>query len=184
MAKNAKTFALGIVHFLFNLLSFPFQDTPLLDKDITEQIHRLELTGTPSASLPEDLVNFPHSPDALELCFDSNLRVTLQKVWKPLELVLVLYLTNQNQANAPISDVISVLEPPSNLIGSFDSSTSNRLQDDTIAPLDWVRKSSLCMLIYVSCESAFEKNSEHSHPSCFNLFECIHLCIDVDENSL
>ncbi|XP_078360431.1 uncharacterized protein LOC144644775 isoform X2 [Oculina patagonica] len=115
------------------------KDTPLLDEDITEQIHRLELTGTPSASLPEDLVNFPHSPEALELCFDSNLRVTLQKVWKPLELVLVLYLTNQNQANAPISDVISMLEPPSNLIGSFDSSTSNRLQDDTIGPLDWAR---------------------------------------------
>ena len=121
-------------------LALPTQEIALLDEEITEQIHRLELTGTPSASLPEDLVNFPHSPEALELCFDSNLRVTLQKVWKPLELVLVLYLTNQNQANAPILDVSSVFEPPSNLIASFDSSTSNKLQDDTIEPLDWVRK--------------------------------------------
>lgn len=118
----------------------------MLDEDITERIHRLELTGTPSASLPEDLVDFPHSPEAVELCFDSNLRVTLQKVFKPLELVLVLYLTNQNQANAPIHDVSSVLEPPSNLIGSFDSSTSNKLQDESIGPLEWVGISSLCSI--------------------------------------
>ena len=128
----------------WNCLSISSQNAPLLDDDISEQLHRLELTGTPSASLPEDLVNFSHSPEAVELCFDSNLRVTLQKVWKPLELVLVLYLTNQNQANVPIHDVSSVLEPPSNLIGSFDSSSSHKLQDETIGPLEWVRKSYLC----------------------------------------
>lgn len=115
------------------------KNTPLLDEEITERIHQLELTGPPSASLPEDLVHFPHSPEAVELCFDSNLRVTFQKVFKPLELVLVLYLTNQNQANAPIHDVSSVLEPPSNLIASFDSSTSNTLQDECIGPLEWAR---------------------------------------------
>ena len=115
----------------------------MLDEEITERIHRLELTGTPSASLPEDLVDFPHSPEAVELCFDSSLRVTLQKVWKPLELVLVLYLTNQNQANAPIHDVSSVLEPPSNLIACFDSLASNKIQDESIGPLEWVRISSL-----------------------------------------
>ncbi|XP_022795045.1 AP-4 complex subunit epsilon-like [Stylophora pistillata] len=115
------------------------KNTPLLDVEITEHLPRLELKGTPSASLPEDLINFPHSAEVVELCFDSNVRVTLQKVWKPLELVLVLYITNQNQANAPIHDVSSVLQPPSNLIGSFDSSSSSNLHDESIGPLEWVR---------------------------------------------
>lgn len=131
---------------MYLFVQWSFQNTPLLDEEITERIHQLELTGPPSASLPEDLVHFPHSPEAGELCFDSNLRVTFQKVFKPLELVLVLYLTNQNQANAPIHDVSSVLEPPSNLIASFDSSTSNTLQDECIGPLEWVRISSLCSI--------------------------------------
>lgn len=138
--KNLNVLSLRIMYLYVQWSS---QNTPLLDEEIAERIHRLELTGNPSASLPEELVNFPHSPEAVELCFDSNLRVTLQKVWKPLELVLVIYLTNQNQANAPIHDVNSVLEPPSNLIASFDSSTSNKLQDESIGPLEWVRISSL-----------------------------------------
>ena len=116
-----------------------FQKKPLLDEEIADQIQCLELTGTPTASLPEDLAEFPNSSEAVELCCDSNLRVTLQKVWKPSELVLVLYLTNQNQASVSIRDVSSVLEPPSNLIGSFDSSSSNKLQDDSIGALEWVR---------------------------------------------
>jgi len=115
------------------------QKIPLLDEEITDQLQSLELTGTPSASLPAELADFPHSSEAVELCCDSNLRVTLQKVWKPRELVLVLYLTNQNQAGAPIHDVISVLEPPSNLIGLFDFSSINNLQDDIIGALEWVR---------------------------------------------
>ena len=98
----------------------------------------MELKGTPSASLPGDLINFPHSAEVFELCFDSNLRVTLQKVWKPLELVLVLYFTNQNQANVPIHNVSSVLQPPSNLIGSFDSSSNSNLHDESIGPQEWV----------------------------------------------
>jgi len=115
------------------------QKIPLLDEEITDQLQSLELTGTPSASLPAELADFPHSSEAVELCCDSNLRVTLQKVWKPRELVLVLYLTNQNQAGAPIHDVISVLEPPSNLIGLFDFSSINNLQDDIIGALEWAR---------------------------------------------
>lgn len=114
------------------------KNTPLLDEEISEHL-RLELKGTPSASLPGDLINFPHSAEVFELCFDSNLRVTLQKVWKPLELVLVLYFTNQNQANVPIHNVSSVLQPPSNLIGSFDSSSNSNLHDESIGPLEWVR---------------------------------------------
>ena len=115
--------------------------TPLLDEEITDHLQCLELTGNPSASLPEDLADFPHSAEALELCYDSNLRVTLQKVWKPRQLVLIIYLANQNQASVAIHDVSSVLEPPSNLIGSFDSSSSNKLHDDSIGALDWVRSS-------------------------------------------
>ena len=76
--------------------------------------------------------------ESVELCSDSNLRVTLRKVWKPDELVLVVFLTNQNQAGAIIRDVISVLEPPSNLTGSFDSSLTNKLQDDLIGSHEWV----------------------------------------------
>ncbi|KAK2565272.1 AP-4 complex subunit epsilon-1 [Acropora cervicornis] len=111
----------------------------LLDDEIGVKLHYQKLTGTPTASLSDDLVGFPHSQEALELCSDSNLRVTLQKVWKPGELVLVLYLTNQNQASASISDVISALEAPSNLIALFDSSAGNKLQNDNIGPLSWVR---------------------------------------------
>ncbi|XP_067037313.1 AP-4 complex subunit epsilon-1-like isoform X2 [Acropora muricata] len=111
----------------------------LLDDEIGVKLHYQKLTGTPTASLSDDLVDFPHSQEALELCSDCNLRVTLQKVWKPGELVLVLYLTNQNQASASISDVISALEAPSNLIALFDSSAGNKFQNDNIGPLSWVR---------------------------------------------
>ena len=143
MKTFLKTLNVLCPRIMYLFVSWSSQSTPLLDEEITERIHQLELTGPSSASLPEDLVHFTHSPEAVELCFDSNLRVTLQKVFKPLELVLVLYLTNQNQANAPIHDVSSVLEPPSNLIASFDSSTNNKLQDECIGPLEWVRISSL-----------------------------------------
>lgn len=136
-----------------------FQETTLLDSEITDQIHRLELTGTPSASLPEDLVDFPHSPEATELCCDSNLRVTLQKVWTPHELVLVFFLTNQNQASAPICDVSSVLEPPSNLIALFGSSPTNKFQDDSIEPHEWVR--TLSKLIIYSVSYCFSKQEAY-----------------------
>lgn len=115
------------------------QKTHLLDEENTDQLPCLELKGIPSISLPEDLVHFPHSSEAVELSCDNNLRVTLRKVWKPNELVLVVFLTNQNQVNAPIHDVTSVFEPPSNLISSFDSLPSNKLQDEKIGPLEWVR---------------------------------------------
>ncbi|XP_015753041.1 PREDICTED: AP-4 complex subunit epsilon-1-like [Acropora digitifera] len=115
------------------------QEKHLLDDEIGVKLPYQKLTGTPTASLSDDLVDFPHSHEALELCSDSNVRVTLQKVWKPGELVLVLYLTNQNQASASISDVISALEAPSNLIALFDSTAGNKLQNDNIGPLSWVR---------------------------------------------
>ena len=157
----------------------------MLDEEITERIHQLELTGPPSASLPEDLVNFPHSAEAVELCFDSNLRVTLQKVFKPLELVFVLYLTNQNQANASIHDVSSVLEPPSNLIASFDSSTSNKLQDESIGPLEWVRISCLCSisnsLLVKTCSLPLFSYAYRVINSCSNGFQ---LSVESNEASI
>ena len=112
----------------------------MLDAEVGDELHYQELTGTTSASLPDDLAHFPHSPEAFELCSDSNLRLTLQKVWKPQELELVLYLTNQNQSNASISDVCSTLDPPSNLVALFDCSSENKLQNECIGHLDWVRK--------------------------------------------
>ena len=122
------------------LISDHFQERHLLDAEVGDELHYQELTGTTSASLPDDLAHFPHSPEAFELCSDSNLRLTLQKVWKPQELELVLYLTNQNQSNASISDVCSTLDPPSNLVALFDCSSENKLQNECIGHLDWVRK--------------------------------------------
>ena len=40
-----------------------------------------------------------------ELCCDDSLRVTVTKVMKPKELVLVLFLTNQKQTN--LADVVT-----------------------------------------------------------------------------
>ncbi|XP_068743857.1 uncharacterized protein [Montipora capricornis] len=115
------------------------QERHLLDAEVGDELHYQELTGTTSASLPDDLAHFPHSPEAFELCSDSNLRVTLQKVWKPQELELVLYLTNQNQSNASISDVCSTLDPPSNLVALFNCSSENNLQYECIGHLDTAR---------------------------------------------
>ena len=46
-----------------------------------------------------------------EACRDVNVRVTLTKVFKPDELVVVIHVTNQNQAS--LSAVTMTIDPPS-----------------------------------------------------------------------
>ena len=124
--------------FLILFLSFhPPQvktEVSLLDSEITETPHNVAITSDSLMTLPSGLETSPHSRETIELCSDSNLRVSLQKVWKADELVLVVFLTNQSQNNAPLTDVTCVLETPSNLLASFDSGSNNRLQDNCIEP--------------------------------------------------
>ena len=52
-------------------------------------------------------------PHAQDVCRDSNIRVSLTKVLKPDQLVVVIFLTNQKQSEQ--SGVTLTIEPPSNM---------------------------------------------------------------------
>lgn len=95
-------------------------------------------SSTASLLVPEELQQYPCVEDKIELCSDANLRVFLQKVYKPDELVLVLFLTNQSQGNSSITDIVTSLEPPSNLRAMFDSTNDNRFVDAELEPLSSV----------------------------------------------
>lgn len=123
----------------------------LLDTDIAEIVPSLNTDESSAASLmlPESLQEYPCAPEKIELCCDANLRVVLQKVYKPDELVLVVFLTNQSQGNLPITNLVTVFEPPSNLKASFDSTNDNRFVDAELGPLSSVSKLFKAVVIVV-----------------------------------
>ncbi|XP_031567499.1 AP-4 complex subunit epsilon-like [Actinia tenebrosa] len=112
----------------------------LIDSDISEDVNRLALNeeSVSALTVPDELKDYPTSRDKIDLSSDANIRVTLQKVYKPDELVLVVFLTNQSKGNLPVTNVVTSLNPPSNLRASFDSSSDNRFVDEEIKPLSSV----------------------------------------------
>lgn len=112
----------------------------LIDSDISENVDQLVLNEEciSGLTLPDELKEYSTSRDKIDICSDANIRVTLQKVYKPDELVLVFFLTNQSKGNLPVTNVVTSLEPPSNLRTSIDSSSDNRFVDEEIKPLSSV----------------------------------------------
>jgi len=64
-----------------------------------------------------------HTSHVQDVCYDSNVRVSLTKVLKPDQLVVVIFLTNQKQSQQ--SGVTLSIEPPSNMKVSTDVTTAN-----------------------------------------------------------
>ncbi|XP_001641922.2 AP-4 complex subunit epsilon-1 isoform X2 [Nematostella vectensis] len=110
----------------------------LLDTEMSDRLQTLTVSAASASSgtIPDSLREFPHTRDAQELCCDSNLRVTVHKVYKPHELILLLCLTNQGQSK--VTDIVSILEPPSNLHAVLESKAENRICDAVLETLDSV----------------------------------------------
>jgi len=68
-----------------------------------------------SVRVPSEYASYPVIPgwDNKDVCHDSNVRVSLTKVLKPDQLVVVIFLTNQKQSQQ--SGVTLAVEPPSNM---------------------------------------------------------------------
>lgn len=111
-------------------------------------MNTIETSGTSFLSLPEDLSQFPYTREFAELCADNNLRVAVQKVWKPAELVLVFAFTNQSQNHTRITDICCVLQAPSNLKISFEPAADTKIYIELLEPLQSVCIQ-LCRYIWV-----------------------------------
>ena len=126
----ASCFSSLFIIFRFQLQAVAAVSLPDLPfNELKEASQNLEITAGPSESFSIQLEAEPDSSGKLELSADSNLRVSLKKVWETDELVFTVFLTNQSQNNTPISDVTSIFEPPSNLLATFDAGSSNKLHD-------------------------------------------------------
>jgi len=79
-----------------------------------------------------------------ELCCDDTLRVTVTKVIKPKELVLVLFLTNQKQTN--LVDVITSVNTSSNLEAKLTNPHDSNSFLDQLSSFATVRN--LCLELY------------------------------------
>ena len=123
------------------------QTASILDSDIAEEMQTIEISEVTVLSLPKELSEFPHTPELVELCSDSNLRIALRKVWKPSELLLVLVFTNQSQNSSRISDLCCGLQAPSNLRASCESATENKICIESIEPLQSV--CTISVVIYI-----------------------------------
>ena len=100
--------------------SLSFSKGNLLDDDNitpdsnTEKIDMTNiLQNLKSTNIPEELQNFPCSPIKVELCQNINLNITCRMVYKPCELVLVMFISNHSIQ--PVTDVKLIIKLPSNL---------------------------------------------------------------------
>ncbi|XP_065884904.1 uncharacterized protein [Dysidea avara] len=98
--------------------------------------------------IPAELEVFPVAPGGsnLELCCDDTLRVTVTKVMKPKELILVLFLTNQKQVN--LVDVITSVNTSSNLEAKLTNPHDNNSFLDQLSSFATIRH--LCTVVPVS----------------------------------
>lgn len=109
-----------------------------MDQDLEQNTNKIEISEETLPSLPENLSEFTHTKKLVELCTDNNLRITVQKVWKPSELVLVLIFTNQSQNHTRITDVCCDLQAPSNLRSWCESAADANIFIELLEPLQSV----------------------------------------------
>ncbi|XP_019622254.1 PREDICTED: AP-4 complex subunit epsilon-1-like [Branchiostoma belcheri] len=105
----------------------------ILDRDNDTDGMRFDNGKEIPTTLPEDLMKFPHSVEHVELCSDEVVRLTLCKVWKPEEFVVVIFLTNHS-GNRAVTDVCVKLEPSSNFQCSIGGAETSCIVEEKIAP--------------------------------------------------
>lgn len=71
-------------------------------------------TDEGSHHIPREFQGYPSSKQFEQLCTDEMMRVTLGKVWKPKELVIIFFLYNKNAIHN-ITDVKVTASLPSSL---------------------------------------------------------------------
>ena len=79
----------------------------------TEKIDMNILQDLKPTNIPEELQNFQYSPVKVELCQNININITCRMVYKPYELVLVIFISNHSIQ--PVTDVKLIIKLPSNL---------------------------------------------------------------------
>ncbi|XP_035669970.1 AP-4 complex subunit epsilon-1-like isoform X1 [Branchiostoma floridae] len=105
----------------------------ILDRDNDTDRMKFDNGTEVPTTLPECLMEFPHSVEHVELCGDEIVRLSLCKVWKPEEFVVVLFMTNHS-SNRVVADVCAKLEPSSNFQCYIGGTESSCIVEEKIAP--------------------------------------------------
>ena len=85
-----------------------------------DHVHTPQIVERSIAELPEELKVYIAS-DINTVCEDINMKISIQKVFMPEMLAVVLYLINQN--SVMLRDIHLNLQAPSNVISKLDDST-------------------------------------------------------------
>ncbi|XP_066270284.1 AP-4 complex subunit epsilon-1-like [Branchiostoma lanceolatum] len=105
----------------------------ILDRENSTDRMKFDSGTEIATTLPEELMKLPHSVEHVELCGDEIVRLSLCKVWKPEEFVVVIFLTNHS-GNRVVTDVCVKLEPSSNFQCYIGGKEASCIVEDKIAP--------------------------------------------------